>query len=216
MENSTLERKSNPMGRTGHLIRNTASMGVVLVFLLLAFALLNHFFWKWFQPDAGQLEALATAFSAAAILLGFYLNYLGIQHASRLENLDLISRMFDKFNSPEQVEARTWVFQKLDGSKSRLNDKEKGHIKAVLKTLDEIALYFEISGTQDEAVMRYINPMVVKSWARLAPYVLEQREMRQEADYYIDAERLALRCIAWRIERYGSAKIEWIDPRQAL
>ena len=193
---------------------------VLVVLTFFAGAWLNHRYWLFIGADGNDRWAMLGAFSellaAAAIFSGFYLNYRSRDRATRIENLDLIARMFDKFNAPDQIDARTWVYQRLPKPYKYLSQREKDYIKLALNTLDEIALYFQISEIDDEAIMRYINPMVVKSWARLAPYVLEQREMRQEADYYIDAERLALRCIAWRSERYGSAEIEWIDPKQAL
>ena len=56
-----------------------------------------------------------------------------------------------------------------------------------------------------------LNPMVVKSWDKLGPYVIYERQRRNEPDYYEMAEGLAQRCIQWRLRNVGKAESKTVD-----
>jgi hypothetical protein len=56
-----------------------------------------------------------------------------------------------------------------------------------------------------------MNPMVVKAWRKLEPYVTYESRRRGEPDYYEHARRLAERCCAWRAKRLPEAEITWVE-----
>ncbi len=58
--------------------------------------------------------------------------------------------------------------------------------------------------------MPWMNPMIVKSWAKLGPYVEYESRRRNEPDYYQMANLLAQRCIKWREENVIGADIRWL------
>ena len=84
-------------------------------------------------------------------------------------------------------------------------------IKRVLNSLDRVAFLTQSGWIEEELVMPWMNPMIVKSWARLKPYVQYERERRHEPDYYQSASRLAERCVAWREKNVPAAEITWIE-----
>ncbi|UCG26075.1 MAG: hypothetical protein JSW55_08860, partial [Chloroflexota bacterium] len=58
-------------------------------------------------------------------------------------------------------------------------------------------------------VMPWMNPMIVKSWLKLKPYVERERELRGEPDYYEHAGELGEKCLEWRSKNLEEAEIKW-------
>ena len=84
-------------------------------------------------------------------------------------------------------------------------------IKQVLNSLDRVAFLTQGDWIPEETVMPWMNPMVVKSWARLAVYVEYERQRRREPDYYQAAGQLAGRCQAWRARHVPEAQLTWLE-----
>ena len=59
--------------------------------------------------------------------------------------------------------------------------------------------------------MPWTNPMVVRAWIKLEPYIAYESRRRREPDYYKGVRRLAERCLAWRAEQLPGAEITWLD-----
>jgi hypothetical protein len=55
-----------------------------------------------------------------------------------------------------------------------------------------------------------MNPMIVKAWAKLEPYVEYESRKRGEPDYYQHARELAVRCREWRTHNLPNTEINWI------
>jgi hypothetical protein len=190
-----------------------AALGVWIGVLLVAWAL-NA---RGAETDLWAfIESLSTAFSAV-ILIGagmFAIRELDEATAARL--LDVADRLFDDLNSEESIHARRWVYQQLpdnpqDGLVSLTEDGQR-YVKKVLNSLDRIAFMTQQGWIQEEILMPWMNPMVVKIWDKLGPYVNVEQERRNEPDYYEMARGLAMRCIAWRKERYPDwEKPTWLD-----
>lgn len=91
----------------------------------------------------------------------------------------------------------------------------EGHaaVKQVLNSLDHIAFLTQAGWIPEEMIMPWMNPMVVKAWARLAPYVEYESRKRREPDYYQHARELAERCREWRKRNVPNAEIAWIKMR---
>jgi hypothetical protein len=57
-----------------------------------------------------------------------------------------------------------------------------------------------------------VNPIVVKTWAKLGPYVTYEAERRGEPDYYEAARALAKECVEWRLANVeGEIAPTWLS-----
>ena len=81
----------------------------------------------------------------------------------------------------------------------------------MLNSLDRVAFLTQSGWIDENQVIAWMNPMVVKSWIKLKPYVEYERNRRHEPDYYQTASRLAERCLTWREENVPNAEITWIE-----
>ena len=84
-------------------------------------------------------------------------------------------------------------------------------MKRVLNSLDRVAFLTQDGWIPEEMIMPWMNPMIVKAWIKLAPYVDYERDRRGEPDYYKHAGELAQRCMAWREQNLPGAHTRWID-----
>jgi hypothetical protein len=165
------------------------------------------------RPELWALiESLSTALGAALVIGAsvFAIGELNEATAARL--LDVADRLFDDLNSEESIEARRWVYRQLpdnpqDGLAS-LTEEGQRHVKKVLNSLDRIAFMTQQGWIPEETLMPWMNPMVVKIWDKLGPYVEVEQKRRNEPDYYEMARGLAMRCVEWRKERYP----DWEGP----
>lgn len=164
-----------------------------------------------------MVEAFSGAVTAAALLGGGYLAYRELNEQAALRHLEITDRLFEELNSKESISARRWVFQNLPDDPapekdfSSLSEEDKGYIKTVLNSLDRVAFLAQGNWIPDEVIMPWMNPMIVKAWAKLGPYVAYERRRRKEPDYYQQAQELAEGCVAWRKENLPEAKITWVE-----
>lgn len=160
-------------------------------------------------------EALSTAVAAAAVFSGGFVAYRELREQDRSRHIQVADRLFTELNAPENIEARRWVFQHLPDdprtSIHTLSEEGRLAIKRVLNGLDRAAFVTQAGWIPDELIMPWINPMVVKAWAKLGPYVAYESERRKEPDYYHMVRALAERCAAWRAEHVPDARITWLD-----
>jgi hypothetical protein len=160
-------------------------------------------------------EALSTAVAAAAVLGAGFVAYRELTEVASSRHMEVADRLFDELNSTECLDARRWVFQNLpndpeEGVRS-LTPEGRAAVKQVLNSLDRIAFLTQSDWVPIEMVMPWMNPMIVKAWQKLEPYVEYEGHRRQEPDYYAHARQLAERCIAWREEHLPDAKTVWLD-----
>ena len=92
-----------------------------------------------------------------------------------------------------------------------MTDEGRAAVKQVLNSLDRVAFLTQAGWIPDEMIMPWMNPMVVKAWARLEAYVEYESQRRGEPDYYQHARQVAERCRAWRSKHLPDAEITWID-----
>jgi hypothetical protein len=169
------------------------------------------------RPELWALiESLSTALGAALVIGAsvFAIGELNEATAARL--LDVADRLFDDLNSEEGIAARRWVYQQLPDDPheglASLTEEGQRYVKRVLNSLDRIAFMTQQGWIQEEMLMPWMNPMIVKIWDKLGPYVEVERERRNEPDYYEMARDLAMHCIGWRKERYPDwEKPTWLD-----
>jgi hypothetical protein len=202
----------------GKLIRlvltiSLVALGLWIVVLLVAWALSA----RGAETDLWAfIESLSTALGAALVIGAGVLAIRELDEATTARLLDMADRLFDDLNSEESVEARRWVYKKLPDDPHKgiasLPKKGRRHVKKVLNSLDRIAFMTQQGWIQEEMLMPWMNPMVVKIWDKLGPYVEVEQERRNEPDYYEMARDLAMRCIEWRKERYPDwEKPTWLD-----
>jgi len=187
-----------------------------LVGILLLFYLWMVLRWLGFDPNFWAMtEALATAVAAAAVLGGAVLAFRELSEAGSSRHMAVADRLFEELNSSESIRARRWIFQNLPEDPAigleTLSDEGRDAIKHVLNSLDRVAFLTQARWIPDDMIMPWMNPMIVKTWIKLGPYVEFERARRNEPDYYIQVRRLAERCIAWRKSHLPDAQITWVD-----
>jgi hypothetical protein len=184
-------------------------VGLLLyMWLILQAAAVRTDFWA-------MTEALSTAVAAAAVLGAGFVAYRELGEVASSRHMEIADRLFEELNSAECIEARRWVYHNLAGDPEAgirsLTPEGRAAVKKVLNSLDRIAFLTQSEWIPIELVMPWINPMIVKAWAKLAPYVEYESHRRKEPDYYAYARELAGHCIAWRAENLRDAETRWLD-----
>lgn len=181
-----------------------AMMGLGLMLRLVG---LHSDFWA-------MTEALSTGLAMAAVFGAGFIAYRELNENAKSRHLEVADRLFSELNAPENVQARRWVFQHLPPDPAQnlasLSMEERDLVKKVLNSLDRVAFLTQQDWIPDDMVMPWMNPMIVKSWEKLQPYVDYECQRRQEPDYYRSVRQLAERCLVWRRQNLGDASITWV------
>lgn len=150
----------------------------------------------------GSLDQISAAVAAAAVFGAAYFAYQELDEISKSRHIDVADRLFDELNNPEIIEARRHIYQNLDkdpeNGLKNLSTQDREAMKRVLNSLDRVAFLTQEGWIPDELIMPWMHPMIAKSWEKLEPYVLYERERRGEPYYYEHAGKLAERCKKWR------------------
>ncbi len=164
----------------------------------------------------GMIEGCSSALGTAALIGAGVLAFRELSESASARHLEVADRLFNTLNHPDSIEARRWIYIHLpldveEGIKL-LNQDEEGRdaFKKVLNSLDRVAFLTQEDWIPEEMIMPWMNPMIVKAWEKVGPYVLAERERRSEPDYYEAAEKLALRCIEWRKKNVGD-ETTWLE-----
>jgi hypothetical protein len=181
---------------------------LLFVWLLLRVVGVSADFWA-------MTEALSTAVAAAAVLSASFIAYRELSELDRSRHIQVADRLFEELNSPENIEARRWIYQNLpvDPEQGILTLPPEGRtaIKRVLNSLDRVAFLTQAGWIPEKMIMPWMNPMIIKAWIKLEPYVDYESDRRYEPDYYLHARELAERCLAWRAKNLPDAKLTWVD-----
>jgi hypothetical protein len=163
----------------------------------------------------GTLEAISTAVGAAAVFGAGYIAYQELSEVANTRYMDIADRLFGELNSPENVEARRHIFQNLKNDPEqgmrRLKGADQDAMKKVLNSLDRVAFLTREGWIPDDLIMPWMHPMIAKSWEKLAPYVMYERERRNEPYYYEHAGELAERCRKWRVKNGFDTSTNWVS-----
>jgi hypothetical protein len=164
-----------------------------------------------FWPMAQTLTSTVTM---VCIVAGSVVAFHQLNEAASNRHLAVADRLFEELNSPENIEARRWIFHNLpddpeEGSRT-LTPEGQTAIKRVLNSLDHIAFLTQAGWIPEEMIMPWMNPMVVKAWAKLERYVDYESRKRREPDYYQHARQLAEHCRVWRTHHLPDATVMWI------
>jgi len=163
------------------------------------------------------LDTVSTTVGTAALFGAAYFAYQELDEVSKSRHIDVADRLFDELNDPEMFEARRRIYQNLDADPEtglkNLSDENRKAMKKVLNSLDRVAFLTQSGWIPDDLVMPWMHPMISKSWEKLEPYVLHERNRRAEPYYYEHAGRLAERCNKWRKEHLtkGEQENNWLN-----
>ena len=159
-------------------------------------------------------QTLTSTLTMVSILGGSILAVHQLSEAASNRHLAVADRLFEELNSPENIEARRWIFHNLpaDPEEGSRTMTPEGHaaVKRVLNSLDHIAFLTQAGWIPEEMIMPWMNPMIVKAWVKLAPYVEYESRRRREPDYYQHARELAGRCWKWRKHNVPNTEITWL------
>lgn len=162
-----------------------------------------------------MMAGVSTAVAAAAVFGAGFVAYRELGELANSRHIEIADRLFSELNSPENIEARRWIFQHLPPDPERgipsFTPEERDTVKRVLNSLDRVAFLTQSGWIPEEMVMPWMNPMIVKAWTKLEPYVRYEGERRQEPDYYEHARALGERCLMWRAKNLPESEITWID-----
>ncbi len=181
---------------------------LLFAWLLLRLAGFSTSFWA-------MTEALSTAVAAAAFLGAGVVAYRELTEVASSRHMEVADRLFEELNSPENIEARRWIFKNLpedpeEGIRT-ITPEGQAAVKRVLNSLDRVAFLTQAGWIPEEIIMPWMSPMIVKAWAKLGPYVEYESRRRHEPDYYEQARELAERCQAWRSKHVPDAQITWLE-----
>ena len=161
-----------------------------------------------------NLESLSAAVAAAAVFGAAYFAYQELEEVSKARHIDVADRLFEELNSPNSYKARRRIF-KLEGNPEEnlknLSEEDHDAMKVVLNSLDRVAFLTQPGWVNDDLVMPWMHPMIAKSWEKLEPYVMYERERRNEPYYYEHAGELAKRCREWREKHLNDTNTKWVD-----
>ena len=184
--------------------------GISLIWRLIgSFALSDNLF--------VAVEALSTALAVATVFGAGYFAIQELSEASKTRYMEIADKLFNELNSEENINARKIVYQlgSYDPSVGLSQDKRDA-IKKVLNSLDRVAFLTQNGWIPDEVIMPWMHPMIAKSWDKLKPYVIFQRNERRESYYYEHASKLADRCFAWRKKNSIKNEVNYINDEISI
>ncbi len=201
--------------------RNLIAVAAIAAFGFLLWIGVLLALWSILQAAGVSIEfwPMAQTFTSTvtmvAIFAGSILAYHQLSEVASNRHLAVVDRLFEELNSPENIDARRWIFRNLpdnpeEGSRT-LTPEGQAAVKRVLNSLDHIAFLTQAGWIPDEMIMPWMNPMIVKAWAKLEPYVDYESQKRREPDYYQYTRELAERCRAWRAHHLPDTKIIWVN-----
>ena len=182
---------------------------LIFIFSFIGLIILSNF-WR-----DNTLESISTAVAAAAVFGAAYIAYQELKEVANTRYMDIADRLFGELNSPENIEARRRIFQNLKDDPEqgirRLKKEDLDAMKKVLNSLDRVAFLTREGWIPDDLIMPWMHPMIAKSWEKLEPYVLYERERRNEPYYNEHAGELAERCRKWRTKHLAETDTKWVD-----
>jgi hypothetical protein len=215
--------------QTGGFSMNGNWSGRTTLLVIAASTVIGFLFWLfcllllWLFLEAlglsvdywNMVQALSSAGAVAALVGAGIIAYRELSEASSSRHVQVADSLFSELNSPENIEARRWIYQKLpkepaEGGLMSLTPEGRAYVKQTLNSLDRVAFLTQAGWIPKDTVMPWVNPMIVKSWQKLAPWVEYESQRRPEPDYYEHARRLAEECIAWRKQNLDYTKTDYL------
>lgn len=161
------------------------------------------------------MEALSTAMAVATFLGASVVALREYNEIVNTRHIEIADRLFTELNSESSIRARRWIYENLPSDPkegfTHLNDEGRQAIKNALNSLDKVAFLTQAGWIPVELIMPWINPMVVKLWMKLGPYVDYEVARRSEPEYYEYARVFSEECVKWRRNNVSDQDIIWLD-----
>ena len=162
-----------------------------------------------------MLEGLSSAAAFAVVVGGGFFALMQLVEAVDNRHMAIYNDAFKRLMRDEEIRARRWIYQKLPDDPVQgiegLSEIGQQHVKLVLNSFDHLGFLLMQNWVSDEAIIRWVSPIVVKTWAKLGPYVTYEAKRRGEPYYYEAARELAHRCNTWWAVNRPRSEIRWID-----
>lgn len=166
-----------------------------------------------------MLESVAAAATFATVVGGGIVVLWQQKQANDSRNLAAYQDIFEILMADENIEARRWIYTQLPDDPARgvalLQNDPEGHakVKRVLNSLDYLGFLISQDWITSGGITEWMNPVIVKAWSKLKPYVEYETARRpNEPDYYKHVKELGEWCTAWRKKHVpGWEEPDWID-----
>lgn len=151
----------------------------------------------------GMLEGFSSALAFAVVVGGGVVILFQLVEAIDNRHIDVFNRVFEKWMDEEHIEARRFIYQDLPNDPetglNTMDDEGRAKVKRILNSVDYLGFLIDQGWVDDEGIIEWVSPIVVKVWAKLGPYIdYEINERGKESDYYASVRSLAQRCAEWR------------------
>ncbi len=150
-----------------------------------------------------MLEGISSALAFAAVVGGGVVILFQLVEAIDNRHIDVFNRVFEKWMDDEHIEARRFIYQDLPADPeiglSTIDAEGRAKVKRILNSIDYLGFLIDQGWVDDEGIIEWVSPIVVKVWVKLGPYIdYEIEERGKESDYYAAVRSLAQRCTEWR------------------
>lgn len=162
-----------------------------------------------------MLEGISGALSFAVVVGGGFFAVLQLVEATDSRHIEVFNDTFNRLMSDDEIRARRWIYQHLPPDPAQgiagLSEIGQRHVKLVLNSFDHLGFLIQQDLIDDDSIIEWVSPIVVKTWKYLGPYVHYEARRRKEPYYYSTACKLAERCRDWWIANGRSEEFVWVD-----
>ena len=171
--------------------------------------------------DWGLLDGYASLATLAILIGGLVFTVWEYSRQESQLSFQIYESIHAKMTDPSEEAARRWIYHNiglLEGDITKeqwlkktsneihhkpenwLGEIAPGHqnVKMALNTLDYLGFIAENYVNVEGPLLEWMSPPIVKVWERLGPYIEDERQKRQEPDYYRSAFYIGKKCVDWR------------------
>ncbi len=199
------------------LVAGLLSLGVFSLSLLVI-----GLVWRFASPTRAvewdlwaMLESIASAGAFATVIGGGIVILAQLVETVDSRHLAVYNDVFQRMMRDEEIEARRWIYLKLPDDPEQgiasLSPEGQRHVKLVLNSFDHLGFLLKQEWITDEGIIEWVSPVVIKTWAKVGPYVEYEARRRGEPYYYGAAQHLARRCQEWWAKNRPGSGITWIE-----
>lgn len=161
------------------------------------------------------LEGLSSAAAFAVVVGGGFFALLQLVEATERRHMDVYNDVFARLMDDREIAARRWIYQRLPDDPEQgiasLSETGQRHVKLVLNSFDHLGFLLTQDWVTDDGIIGWVSPIVLKTWAKLGPYVAYEAARRGEPYYYAAAVELARRCEAWWQQNRAGQGFVWLE-----
>lgn len=162
-----------------------------------------------------MLEGLSAVAAFAVVVGGGFFALLQLIEATERRHMEIYNDVFKRLMDDREIAARRWIYQKLPDDPEQgiasLSEVGQRHVKLVLNSFDHLGFLLMQDWVTDDGIIGWVSPIVLKTWAKLGPYVAYEAARRGEPYYYGAAVALARRCEEWWRQHRPDLGFVWLD-----